>query len=264
MPFPIARPRQSRDAGGGTGLLHDRFVGPRRHGSRCGRAATHGHGVPPLPRRRLPDPASVASAGDDRRMGHAAVVRLFGGRPDFRRSPQGARIPQTEHPASDIDDREPSAEGCRCRLLDRSGTPRAARTQAARRRLDRDVLVRRCLGQPFHRAGGVQHRAMDRLSVGPPADPVRVRGQRHRHLDQDAARLDRGQLLRATGHPLFRMQRPGHVRNNACRNRGRGLCAAPSQTGLSAHRHDPALRPCRRRRADDLPSARGDRGRRGG
>ena len=61
-------------------------------------------------------------------------------------------------------------------------------------RLDRDLLVRRCLEQPRHRADRVQRGRLDRLPEAARAGAVRVRGQRHRHLGEDARRLGRQQL----------------------------------------------------------------------
>ena len=56
--------------------------------------------------------------------------------------------------------------------------------------------VRRRLGQSFDRAGRVQHRRLGRLSGHADAARLRLRGQWHRHFDEDAARLDRGVVPR--------------------------------------------------------------------
>ncbi len=67
----------------------------------------------------------------------------------------------------------------------------------ARRGRDRAVLVRRREREPRDRAGRDQHGALRRAHGPADADPVRVRGQRHRHQRADARRLDRGHLRRA-------------------------------------------------------------------
>ena len=48
--------------------------------------------------------------------------------------------------------------------------------------------------QPRHRPGGHQHRALCRAHRPADADPVRLRGQRHRHQRADPGRLDRDDL----------------------------------------------------------------------
>ena len=59
------------------------------------------------------------------------------------------------------------------------------------RRQHRDLLLRRRLEQPRHRADRVQRRGVDGVPEAAGAGAVRVRGQRHRHLGEDAERLDR-------------------------------------------------------------------------
>ena len=48
--------------------------------------APHRYRLPALPRCRLPDPPLEPSPRPDRALGYAALLRLFGGRPDFGRA----------------------------------------------------------------------------------------------------------------------------------------------------------------------------------
>ncbi len=54
------------------------------------------------------------------------------------------------------------------------------------RGFDRDLLVRRCVVESRDGADRIQCRRMDGIPEAPRACPVRVLGQRHRHLGQDA------------------------------------------------------------------------------
>ena len=93
-------------------------------------------------------------------------------------------LPQTSTIASHL----PKALGTAVAIEQaRAHRPRAADPG----RQHRDLLVRRCLQQPRHRADRVQRRRVDRVPEAARAGAVRVRGQRHRHLGEDAERLDR-------------------------------------------------------------------------
>jgi hypothetical protein len=54
-------------------------------------------------------------------------------------------------------------------------------------RFDRDLLVRRRIGESCDRADRIQHRAVDRIPETAGSGAVRLRGQRHRHFGEDAA-----------------------------------------------------------------------------
>ena len=120
------------------------------------------------------------------------------------------------------------------------------------RRQHRDLLVRRRVEQPRHRADRVQRRRLDRLPEAAGAGAVRVRGQRHRHLGEDAQWLGRTQLRAASGPRLFlrRWPRPRQrLRRRAARGRAlpphappdvpapagpRGSWATPAPTSRSS------------------------------
>ncbi len=201
-----------QDAEGGAGLLHDRLVRARGHGRRRRGAAPDRHGLPALPRRRVPGRARGPGRRPESDPRHAAQLRLFHRRSDLRRAAQGAGLEGADDPAADLDHRQPSAESGRRGLFDRAGETHAARTCGARTRFHRHVFLRRCLDEPFDRAGRLQHGLLDGLSGGSAAADVRLRGQRHRYLRENPARLDRGEFLRPAGACLVRLRRARHLR----------------------------------------------------
>ena len=132
--------------------------------------------------------------GMDPVMDSALSFRGEHGRPGFRRPPQGLGHQAVVGAAADLDDRLAPAQGARHRGGDRAGAAHRPRL-ADPRRQHRDLLVRRCLQQPCHRADRVQRRGVDGVPEAAGAGAVRLRGQRHRHLGEDAGRLDRAQFL---------------------------------------------------------------------
>ena len=83
------------------------------------------------------------------------------------------------------------------------------------------------IGQPRHRAGGHQHRALRRAHRPAHADPVRLRGQRHRHQRADPGRLDRD-TFSAQPHLRYRAGR-----RRAGRGLGRGRRGDPLRAQLA-------------------------------
>ena len=180
-------------------------------GSRCGHTPDR-HGLPPLPRCRLPDRACQPGAGPEHCMGHAAELRLFERRPDFGRAAQSARVEGSQHPAANLDHCQSPAQGSRRSLFNRSRQTHRARAPRAARRCHRDVQLRRCQCQSLDRPRCDQHQLLDRLPEGVHAAAMGVRGQRDRHFDQDTDWLDRGQFLAAARPRLLPLRRARYLR----------------------------------------------------
>ena len=66
-----------------------------------------------------------------------------------------------------------------------------------------------------------------------PAPALRLRGQWHRHLDEDAARLDRGELCAPPGPDLPQGRRTGPLRHLPRSVRGGRSCARPAASPSS-------------------------------
>ena len=201
-----------------------------------------------------------AAAGDD-----AGVRRIAGHRCQQRRphSPGAGTRSGAAARSGSRPRRPPSPATCRRRWAWRSASP----APAARRRdglpagRDRRLLVRRRLGQPRHSAVGHQHRALRRAHRPADADPVRLRGQRHRHLRADPGGLDRRHLRRPavpapTSLRLASSTRCGTRwarRSHTCAARGAGLPAPADRSPLG---------PRRQRRGATYRMRSGDRGHR--
>ena len=131
-------------------------------------------------------------------------------------------------------------------------------------RFDRARQLRRRLGQPFDRAGRVQHRRLGRLSGHADAARLPVRGQWHRHLDADPARLDRGARSRTGRRSNMSIAAASTWSTPiAARARPPAIARTRAQARLPAHGLRAALRPCRLRRAGHLSHQGADRGGRG-
>jgi hypothetical protein len=175
------------------GLLHHRFIGSRRQCDGRAPDPPYRSGLPALPQRRLHGRALPQAAGHG--PDHGFGVELCGqhGRPGLGRSPQGLGIEAVVGVAADVDDCFTLAEGARHRGRDRNREAHRP-CPADSGRLDRDLLVRRRIQQPCDRPVRVQHSAVERLPEPARAGAVRLRGQRHRHLDQNPRRLGRGRI----------------------------------------------------------------------
>ncbi len=194
--------------------------------------APHRSGVPALPLRRLHGRALPQAAGHGSDDGLGAVVRREQGR---SRSPAAATRCGAASRCGCCRRPRRSPRTCRRRSAPRS---RIEQAQAPRPRAadpgrqHRDLLVRRRVSQPRHRADGAFNAAaVDRVPEAAGAGAVRVRGQRHRHLGEDAARLDRATRFRSMAGPrllLRRRPRPGQ--------RLRPTCSAPSSTAARTRR----------------------------
>ena len=194
---------------------------------------------------------------------HAARRRRLERGPDRPGPPQGVGQPGAVDPAADEHDRQPPAEG------DGPRVQPGAREAPRRRRssLPEDAIVVCSFGDASanHATAlvGHQHRAL-RGAHGPAdADPVRLRGQRHRHQRADARGLDRGDVRRPAAPALRRGGRRAR-RGLGRRRRRRSTTSAarasrPSSTcERCACGATPAATPSRRYRI-----ARRDRGGRG-
>ncbi len=238
------------------GVLHDRLERARRQ--RDGRAADAAHrsGVPALSLRRVHGRAFSQAARPRSDHGFGAELRGKQGRSGFRRPPQGVGLQAALGVAADLDDRLAPAEGIRYCGRDRAGAahrPRAADSG----RFDRDLLVRRCIVEPRDRADRIQRRAVDRVPEAAGAGAVRLRGQRHRHLGEDAGRLDR-ECVRASRRPRLFLRRRARSRRRLRRGRARRLSLphdAPADVPASAHDADHGSR--RHRFRDRMAQRRG-------
>ena len=93
-------------------------------------------------------------------------------------------------------------------------------------RLHRHLLLRRRLRQPRHRADRVQRGQLDGLPEAAGAGAVRLRGQRHRHLGEDADGLDRRELPQPPRPRLLLRRRP-RPRQRLRRRAARGGALPP-------------------------------------
>ena len=188
------RPDGARAARAEQGVLHHRLQRPRgqRHGGAAD--ATYRSGVPALPLRRVHGRAFPQAAGH----GSGRWIRRCRSRPAKTIRPPAAAT------------RSGAASRCGCcrrprrspRICPRRSAPRwrSSRRGASAITLPipddshRDLFVRRRVEQPRHRADRVQRRRVDGVPETAGTGAVRVRGQRHRHLGEDAGRLGRQQF----------------------------------------------------------------------
>ncbi len=194
--------------------------------------------------------------GMDPIMDSALIVCRQRRRSGQRWPPQGLGQQAVVGAAADLDHRLAPAEGAGHRGRDRSRAP--DRPPAAdSRRLHRDLLVRRRLGQPRHRADRVQCGILDGVPEAAGAGAVRLRGQRHRHLGEDADRLDRGELPQPPGPRLLLRRRP-RSGQRLCRRAARGRALpAYAPPDLPAPAHHPDHGPRRHRLRDRVAQHRG-------
>ncbi len=78
-------------------------------------------------------------------------------------------------------------------------------------RFDRDLLVRRRVGESCDRADRIQHRAVDRVPETAGADAVRLRGQRHRHLGEDAGATGSARVFAAAATARLFLRPTGSI-----------------------------------------------------
>ena len=245
-------------AGAGRGLLHDRLVRAMRATPRSPqRFRVDRHGLPALPRCRVPDPAGAAGRARRRSWDMllsftaSAEDPISGGRHKVLGSKQLFIPPQTSTIASHL----PKAVGAAVRI------GLAKRIKPEHKQLPDDAVVLCSFGDASPTIRPRKARST------PPAGPLisglpmphrfHLRGQWHRHFDPDAGRLDRGEHRGPAGAAVFPLRRARHLLDTYD-----GACEVADyvrvnpQAGVPAHAHRAALRPCRRRRADSLHDAR--------
>ncbi len=144
-------------------------------------------GLPALPLRRLHGRALPQAAGHGPDHGFGAELRRQQGRSDLRRPAQGlglaSRCGCCRRP-------RPSPRTCPRRWARRSRSSRRGRIGHAAAGAGRFASrsARSAMPRANHATAQtrVQCRAVDRLPAAPGAGAVRLRGQRHRHLGEDA------------------------------------------------------------------------------
>ena len=283
--LPDRRRRSTRAPRAERGALHDlqrRSRGQRRAGTSH---AAQRSGAPPLSQRRVLPRTSTARVGTRRHRSTARrprappLARGIRGRSHLGRTAQGVRQRALGSATADEHHRLASAEGGRHGGVDRSrGSPAIARADRRgrpvahrpargprrdRARLDRGVLVRRCIAESLDGAGRDQRRSVGVVPARARAAPVRLRGQRHRRLGANARRLDRGTHAFDAGNDLRRRRRArphGGLRTNASRRRRLSLHAQP---GVSPSPLRARVGPRGQRRRQRVPLAARARERRG-